>query len=63
MVQNAARATREVKFPNRQNTRAETISLFQEKMHSLKERLDVRDILLLFILKRQLEYLEQGGHW
>jgi hypothetical protein len=50
MVQNAARATREVNIPNRQHTRREIISIFQEQMRSLKERLNVRDtFLLLFI--------------
>ena len=47
MVQNAVQATREVNIPNRQLTRGEIISLFQEQMHSLKERLNVHDILYL----------------
>ena len=50
MVQNAARATREVNIPNRQHTRKDIISLFEEQMHSLKERLNVRDLLFLLFI-------------
>ena len=49
MVQNAAQANREVNIPYRQQTRGEIISLFQEQMHSLKERLNVRDILFYYL--------------
>ena len=41
MIQIAARATREVKIPNRQQTRAEIILLFKDQMLKLKERLNV----------------------
>jgi hypothetical protein len=55
MVQNAVWATREVNIPNRQHTRKEIISLFQEQMHILKERLNVRDTLFtLFIIHANL---------
>jgi hypothetical protein len=52
MIQVSARATREVKVPNRQQTRAEIISFFKEHMHKLKARLNVRRIyhLTMFLL-------------
>jgi hypothetical protein len=43
MIQIAGRSTpsREVKIPNRQQTRANIISLFKEQMLKLKERLNM----------------------
>ena len=41
MIQIAARATHEVKIPNRHQTRAEIISLFKVQINGLKLRLNV----------------------
>ena len=64
MVQIIAQATREVNIPNRQQTQGGIISLFQAQMHSLKERLKVRDICSINLLQpKHLVYLEQVSIW
>jgi hypothetical protein len=41
MIHIASRATRDVKIPNRKQTREEIISLFKTQMNNLKDRLNV----------------------
>lgn len=47
MIQITARATREVKIPNRHQTRAEIITLFKVQLLGLKSRLNVRENVIL----------------
>jgi hypothetical protein len=47
MVEVASRATNGVNIPNRKSTREEILDMFKNQMSRLKERLNVRQMLLL----------------
>ena len=47
MIEVASRATNGVNIPNRKCTREEILDMFKNQMSRLKERLNVRQILLL----------------